>query len=486
MSRVLGNKKNDGGVLVYVAITGAIISFLLVSYVRWGAVNLKGADVHFQKEAALAVADAGIDYYRWHLKNFPDDFQDGTGHGGPYVHSFYDKNGNQIGHFSLDINHPLTGSSKTIVESTGYLDKNPEIRRTIGAVFGIPSYSNFAILTSDNIRFTPGTEVFGPVHSNKGIRFDGLAHNMISSSLATYKDPDHSGGDEFAVHTHVDPVDPLPPAAIPVRDDVFMAGRAVSTDLVNFDNLAGDLELLEQQAIDGGFWRGDSKAEGYHVVLKTNDTFDLYKVEETIGAPQNCGPVVGQAGWDTWSIEEESFVSNYPLPSSGVMFFADDVWVDGQIDGARLTIAVGRFPENHGQEKNITVNKNLLYTNYNGVDAIGLISQGNINVGMDSADNLRVDAALIAKTDRVGRYYYVPPSEGKTRCSPYHLRSQLTLYGTIGTNAKYGFAYDDGSGYQNITIIYDPNLLFGPPPSFPLASPGYKLITWQEITGIIR
>ena len=51
---------------------------------------------------AFAIAEAGIEYYRWHLAHAPAGFQDGTGHAGPYVHNYYDKDGNQIGQFTLD------------------------------------------------------------------------------------------------------------------------------------------------------------------------------------------------------------------------------------------------------------------------------------------------------------------------------------------------------------------------------------------------
>jgi hypothetical protein len=52
------------------------------------------------------------------------------------------------------------------------------------------------------MRFGAGTEVFGKIHSNVGIRFDGVAHNVISSGVASFDDPDHGGGNEFGVHTH--------------------------------------------------------------------------------------------------------------------------------------------------------------------------------------------------------------------------------------------------------------------------------------------
>lgn len=179
-------------------------------------------------------------------------------------------------------------------------------------------------------------------------------------------------------------------------------------------------------------------------------------------------------------------IANYANPTNGIIFLEDHVWVDGIINTARLTIAAGRFPDNVTTRRSITVNNNLLYTNYDGRDVIALIAQDNINVGMVSADTLRIDAALMAQNGRAGRYYYEPNENfpaggGQTRCSPYHARSTLTLYGMIGTAQRYGFAYTDGTGYDIRNISYDANLLYGPPPSFPLTSDQYSTVFWQEV-----
>jgi hypothetical protein len=89
-------------------------------------------------------------------------------------------------------------------------------------------------------------------------------------------------------------------------------------------------------------------------------------------------------------------------------------------------------------------------------------------------DTLRIDAALVAQNGRAGRYYY------NSSCGTAYQRAKLTLYGMIGSNGRYGFAYTDGTGYSERDIIYDANLLYGPPPSFPLTSDQYQTISWDE------
>ena len=94
---------------------------------------------------------------------------------------------------------------------------------------------------------------------------------------------------------------------------------------------------------------------------------------------------------------------------------------------------------------------------------------------MESTGDLRIDAAIVAKNGRVGRFYYNPS------CSPYHNRQSLTIYGMIATNEKYGFAYTDGTGYQQRSITYDPRLLSDPPPGFPSDAGFYEIISWKEL-----
>jgi type II secretory pathway pseudopilin PulG len=474
-------KLKSGAILVQILVLASLASILISALASWSAASLRSSRIELNRELAFQIAEAGIEYYRWHLAVSPTDFQDGTGQPGPYVHNYLDKNGNILGTFSLEINPPITGSTLVTIRSTGVVAGDPDSTRSLEVQVGKPSLAKYSIVTEDHIWFTEGTEVFGPIHSNGGIRFDGIAHSAVSSGLSKYKDPAHSGGDEFAVHTHVFPVDPVPPADVPSRPDVFRAGRQFPVPAIDFGKFTNDLSLIKAQSQSGGVYLSDSGKEGYRLVLKTDDTFDLYRVTALVPVPNNCHNNQGQFDWGTWSIKTETFLQNMSFPSNGLIFAEDDIWVEGQIDGHRITIATGRFPENKGRETHITVNNDLKYTYYDGSDSIALVAQGNINVGLVSSNILRIDAALMAKNDRVGRYYYPPPSDNKERCSPYHQRDTVTLYGMIGTNKKYAFNYADGSGYQNIIIIYDANLLFSPPPNYLLTKDQYQIVSWKEI-----
>ncbi len=473
--------------LVFLGVALAFLSF----FIAWSASSIKMAQRALYKEQALQIAEAGIEYYRWHLAHAGTDFQDGTGQPGPYTHNFYDKDGDLLGTFKLTITPPITGSTIVTILSEGATTANPKLKRKIQVRLAIPSFAKYSVVANEAMRFGEGTEIFGPVHSNGGIRFDGIAHNLITSAISSYNDEDHSGNNEFGVHTHVN----APPSSgvtssfrsaeapnnsVPNRSDVFMAGRQFPVPQADFTGIASDLSTIKANAISGGRYLAASGSLGYHIVLKTNDTFDVYRVTNLASASNSCSTnsIGSDTTWGTWSIRANNgqvFIANYANPANGLIFVEDNVWVDGTINTARLTIAAGRFPDNVSQRKNITINDNLRYTNYDGQDVLALIAQEDINAGMVSNDTLRIDAALMAINGRVGRHYY------SSSCSPYHDRTLLTLYGMIGTNKRYGFAYTDGTGYDTRTIIYDANLLYGPPPSFPLTSDKYSIISWEEL-----
>jgi hypothetical protein len=449
---------------------------LMIIFVGWSVTSLKVVQQTLHREVAFHIAEAGIDYYRWHLAHDPEDFEDGTGGPGPYVHDFEDKNGTVIGSFSLEITPPEPGSTLVVIESTGTALANPGVTRTIRSQLAIPSLAKYSVVANADIRFGGGTEVFGPIHSNGGIRFDGFAHNIVSSAKETYEDDDGDACtfDSWGVHTCLSPSDPAPTLEPPARPDVFAAGRDYPIPQVDFDGFTTDFADMKDAAIANGHYYGPSGRQGYQITLNTDDTYTIEEVRRVYNSPHSwC--YSSQANWGTWSVRRTRNSSTHSFPSDGVIFVEDDLWVRGQIDGARLMIGAAEFPDNPSDRKSITVNEDLLYTNYDGTDTIGLMAQLNINAGLYSEDDLRVDAAMVAQHGRIGRFYY------SSWCGSYHDRDTYTSYGMIGTNQRYGFAYTDNTGYDIRNLIYDGNLLYSPPPSFPLTSETYAILSWEEL-----
>ena len=502
-----------GIILVNALVFAAIAVTVTIALVNWGAQTLKTVRTLTQREQAFQIAEAGIDYYRWHLAHFPADYTDGTTTPQPYVHAFEDELGNTIGHFDLTVTAPPIGSTLVTVKSKGVLAADPTIYRTIQATLGKPSFARYAFAADDFMRFGSGTTVNGPIHSNKGIHFDGLALSTVSSALATTTDPDNNCGSpancalEWAVFTQVGTDDPQP---LPVNNpsptfqqlghqDVFPIGRSISVPNISFSSITNDLSVLKQAAHDAepatdryNLPDAGSGYYGYHMVFADSagtTTYRLYKVTALVNSPSNSctssqNQASSQTNWGTWSIASESAYpsaagNTFHLPSTGVIFAADNVWVDGTVgDGARVTIAVGVLPAPPPPPApDIIINSDLKYTLKDGSEVIGLIAQGNVTVGLNSGNTMEIDGALVAQGGRVGRFYY------NGNCGVNNDRTTLNLYGMIATAVRYGFAYGDPptSGYQTRNITYDPNLLYGPPPSFPLSSSQYVPLSWKEI-----
>src|SRR3989338_11571087 len=164
----LNNKK--GQLTLSVLLFSFVAIIILSGLIIWVDVNLKSAYRSIHRDSAFRIAEAGIEYYRWHLAHAPLDFQDGTGQAGPYSHDFYDKSGNIIGKFKLEITPPPLGSTVVTIRSTGTVDGVSGLEKTIEIKMAKPSFAKYAVVLNDNVRFGPGTDVFGQIHSNGGIR----------------------------------------------------------------------------------------------------------------------------------------------------------------------------------------------------------------------------------------------------------------------------------------------------------------------------
>ena len=466
---------NSGQFSVELLFLAAIVVTLIGGFVSLAASFLQLSVRAQNNEQAFAIAEAGIDYYEWHLAYAPHDFQDGTGHVGPYVHSYYNKDGINIGQFTLAITPPPTGSTIVNITSVGTVLADSSVKKAIKVRLGIPSFAQYAWVLNASTTFGSAAQVFGVIDSNGGLYFmaGGIAHNLVESALNTYKGPTNCNGSstEWAVYTDGDN---CPPAALSTSSsNVFLAGRVLGVPAVDFSGITEDLATIKSNAQASGTYFASSTALGYDLFLQST-TYSLYKVTATSTTSGGCTNSNNQANWGSWSIKTESLTATGTIPQNGNMFFEDNLWVRGQVNGKRVTIASGRFPVNPATYSNITVNSSTIYTNFNGSDTIALISQNNINVGLNSDNNLIIDAALIAQNGRIGRYYY------SSSCGANDVRASLTTLGILGSNQQSGFAYGDGTGYQTRTYNYDANLLYAPPPSFPLTTNSYSLISWKE------
>ncbi len=489
LARVLGVAWIDegglkGSALVYGLVIMTVVAIVLTSIVGFVAAQTKYALRVHAREQAFQVADTGIQFYKWYLAHNTDgrtaqQIQDfwttGNPYGvaSPYEVEYNDPSGSAIGKYRLEVTPPTLGSTIVTVKSTGFAYRYPNDTRVLEVRFRRPSWSESAVLANDFMRFGSGTEVFGKIHSNKGIRFDGVAHNIVSSAVSTFIDPDHSVN-EFGVHTHKNPIDPLPPAAVPARTDVFEAGRKFPVATVDFNGLLGDLSLMKTaaQATNSYFLGTGANNNGKKITLKTDGTYDVCKVN-TFNSGYSITKYTKNSGGGTCSTCSGSCApTNYPIPDNGVIFVEGNAWVSGTINNKKVTIAAADI--SGGAAPSVYILNDIRYTNTDGRDIIGIIGQNNIEIAYASESDLRIDAALLAQQGRVGREHYSSP-KGLNPDS----KSVITVNGAIATNLRYGFAWTDGTGYTTRNLYYDNNLLYYPPPYFPTGTQ-YQMDLWEE------
>lgn len=451
----------QGSVLLYVMIFGALSFSLIVIGLSGYAVSENHASLtKNNSEEAFQIAEAGITYYRWHLAHNKTDYYDGQGASstGPYVHDYKNKDGVAIGKFSLTITPPTPTSTIITIVSTGWVNTQPNTKRTIRVRVGFPSLTDFAFLTNSVAWIGDTESTHGKFHSNTGIRFDGVGDAQITSAVATYICQSVFFGN--ACNNTVKPG--IWGTGGPKNFWTFPAPAQ------DFTALTANLAQIKSDAQDNGIYFSASGANGWALTFTSSSKVIAKKVT-TVSCYR--GADIGESKYTNKCYDARTYgaPTTYDVPLNGKIFVEDMVWVDGVVKG-HVVVATA-------QGKSIIINGNILYTAKNGNDALGLIAEQNIFVPYNSLDNLEIDAALLAQNGAAKRVNYSAGSKDK--------RNSITIYGAIITNGTWTWSWVNNggqvvSGYQYTNSTYDANLTYSPPPGLPVGSE-YNLISWELI-----
>ena len=142
-----------GSLLVYNIILIFIFSLVMLGALSYATIELRLLRSTVNGEVAFQIAEAGANYYEWHLANFPTDYWDGNASTtpGPYIHTYTDTDQQTvIGKFSLVITPPSLGSTVVTVQSTGTTLSDPNQARVVTVRYGIPSLAQYAFLTNSD------------------------------------------------------------------------------------------------------------------------------------------------------------------------------------------------------------------------------------------------------------------------------------------------------------------------------------------------
>jgi type II secretory pathway pseudopilin PulG len=462
--------KRQKGYFLATILVFALVIIIITTALIYVTINQKKYfQTNREKASARQIAEAGVNYYLWHLAHNKDDYTDGTGGPGPYVHEYRDSSGVVVGTYSLEITPPETGQNYATVISTGQLTGSAE-KKIIEARLGIPSFARFVLLSTDDLWFGPDEFSYGPVHSNVGVRHQGEAWDgIVTASRETYYCTSESCGQQ-GWHPGVW-CDDYPGCAR------LHSGYSFPVPPIDFSKITADLAQMKTDAQADGLYFGPSGNKGYHIVLNQTN-FQLYRVTQTVCAEQRTCNIQTQMGWARVAddISAETLIGTYNFPANGIVFTEDNLWIQGTINNAQLTFAAARFPDTASTNASIIVNNNLLYTNYDGRDKIGLIAQKFITLPKISPNYLEIDAAMVSQHGVIEWHNYTNT-----------IYQRIKVHGAMATNGGLVWTWVAGgsepvvvtSGYRETITEYDDYLTFGPPPSFPTTG-AYAILFWEE------
>lgn len=515
--------EEDGFIMPTLISLIVVIGILTLACLITVESNLSSVTTSIQSQKAFNIAEAGINYYLWHLSHNPTDYKDGgstpatpdpkLGYG-PYTHSYIDDNATDEGSFTLWVN-PVSNSTVVTVTSVG--QTNDGLIRTVQAQIGAPSLASYAVAGDGALWFGNTESADGPVHSNQGIRMDGASNGEISSANATYTPPSSLGGDGHShpgVWCSTSVTSPINCNTRPKIDWVY------PTPTVDFNSISGDLCSMKKTAFlassSTASLAGQSNAcsqtpntrtNAYLPQRSTSGTYSLtkgYLIELNPDGTYNLSYVNGETDTHTpytSALTLQSVATNISIPASGIIFAEDNVWVrSNPTFHGRVTIAAGRLAQSSVNAE-IVVADDLLYSTKNGADSIGLVAEDSITIApyappASGSFNFEVDAAVVAQIGNV--YYPGVYRSSSNSCTKGWVDSNqtFTFYGSVATRQIWTWTWLDGnnpcgnaahdvqngyiSGIEHNNTEFDYNSQFSPPPSFPITST-YNILSWREV-----
>ena len=453
-------KIESGVMLIHIIITIAVFAILMLPLLDFIVMRIGFLRSAIAREQALQIAEAGVNFYQWRLAHFSEDY----GGGGTY--DFIDTDTSQrLGQYDLVITPPPTGSTIVTIQSTGWTEASPSITRTVTVQYGIPSLAQYSLLLNSYVSVGSTSTYYGKFHSNSGIQFDGTATAEVSSAAPggtyTCQLDDGCSGTHNAIWG----------IGGPQNFWNYPVGN------FGFSGITFDLGEIQREADEEGIYFAESGDDGYSLVFNINGTVSIYKVTSLrahatgydggISHPENIDyknrtKLDGNPG--------VSGVQDFAIPENGLIFMGDNTWVEGTVNG-RVTVAVAKLGETElANMPSIFIPNNIVYSAKDGSDVLGLISQGNVLMTYYVPNDLEINAALIAQWGAFKRY-----------CFSNSLKGTLKVFGSRTSFGRtYSYCGSYNSGFQIREYEYDQNLLYAPPPSYPVSTDDYQQLKWES------
>lgn len=451
---------------IFVTVLGALSSFSITqNHVQSAATG---------ESKGLALAEAGLEYYRWFLAHNPGNLTNGTGQPGPYVIAQTDPEGGTIGTASLDVTANQSCGQITSIDitSTGTPSDGSNTSRTIVGRYAQPTVAQYSYIVNDTVWAGSDRVINGPYHSNGGVRMDGTANSPVTSSLSSWLCTSSFGCSSNQTVA-----------------GVFGSGPnstlwSYPTPQVDFSGIAADFSALKTKAQASGLYfaryssgssNGAAYWKGYHLIFNSNGTVTVRRVTSASGnTVQPINPASPTT--DRTIINNETNLGTYTLPSAcGLIYVEDHVWVEGVIP-QKVTLVAANVVDT-GIAPNAMLPDNISYLNSSA--GLTVIAENDILVTGDSPNNMSISGVFVAQGGAFGRNYFGCPSS-------YEPRNSLTLHGTTVSNKRTGTKWVNGcgsgsdAGYQTRNDTYDRILATDPPPFTPIISSDYQFVDWRD------
>jgi len=470
-------REQSGYITIFVLIFSAIFITIITSLTGFIFIQNRLQLEKQNREKAIQIAEAGLDYYSWFLAHNPDDLTDGTGESGPYAHTYTDPEGGDIGVFELTVTGDTQCNTLGAIEilSEGWSSDDPRYTRTVYGKYSRPSVAEYAYIIDSNVWAGADRTIIGRYHSNGGIRMDGDNQSTVTSAVLNWLCTASFGCSPEET-----------------QDGVFGAGGAPElweypAPQVDFTGITSDFVNMKAQAQASGLYfgkvGGQSNRHGWRLIFNGDNTVDVYKVTST-SYVWSIHIDDTAAGWqrDYDTIQNELFQGTYTVPSDCSLIFAEDkVWLEGEVSGKVTVVAAHLSGSNY--EPDLIIEDAISYATLDGTSGLTAIAEGSVRIPLYSPDDLSIRGIFIAQTGYFGRNLY------PCWYSPYDHRNSLTTNGSIvstervGTKWSYsgaGCGSNEWSGYNTRTNSYDRFLATDPPPLTPYVSENFRFVEWRE------
>ncbi len=463
---------------IFVTILGALASNVLSQ-------NRAVLQTNSRSEA-LSIAEAGLQYYRWHLAHFPTDLQNGTAQPGPYAIPYSDPEGGTTGTMALTINGNQSCGQITSVDikSKGTPTDDSSVSASIYARYAKPTVALYSYILNSSDWASSERIISGPYHTNGGVRLDGTANSSVTSSLSTWSCTSSFGCSPTAT-----------------KPGVWGSGPnqnlwSFPTPQVDFAAIAADFSTLKtrSQTIAGALYfprtstgtTGVAAGRGYHLIFTSDGNVTVKKVTNEINTPSI--PIdngsINSLQPDYTLIGTETLVGTYAVSlSCGLIFVEDNVWVEGAIPSQVTLVAANVTTA--GITPNIYLPNNITYTNQSGTSGFTAISANDVLITPNSPTNMNLSGIFIAQGGAFGRNLY------NCNESPYDIKGALSIHGTTVANKRSdtqwqysGLGCGGGvriSGYTSRIDAFDRQLSTNPPPFTPTTATTYQFVDWHQL-----